>query len=71
MEKKNKGEKGRKRTYWTGGARSPSSLKACNVMLSFFFEPRVRVAPFFSGAALGRAESKATGSSRSTCEEEE
>jgi hypothetical protein len=60
---------GRRATYEDGcGASSPSSRRACIVMLSFFFEPSVSVAPFLSGAALGREASKeGTGSSLSIC----
>lgn len=56
-------------THEATGASSPSSRSACIVILSFFFEPRVRVAAFLRGAALGRDASKeAMGSSLSICE---
>ena len=60
---------GREVTHEATGASSPSSRSACIVILSFFFEPRVRVAAFLRGAALGRDASKeAMGSSLSICE---
>ena len=52
--------------YVSGAASSPSSRRACIVMLSFFFDPSVSVAPFLRAATLGRGASNAATGSRST-----